>query len=228
MRDLLGLLNLANHRHVVLVGETGVGKRSLVKGLGLLMAEGKGPAGLTALVEMSETALLDDAEKAIDAAATRQARGGIYCWCRVPSAFFAGATTNAEFPKGARSLQRAFLGTDPVVIATTTDAAWNDRLAGNSAVSQNSHRLRVGEPNADETQAILRVHDRVTEKAKLNEHIDLSEYSIITFFEGEKSYADKPFLIISAEPLPSFLLSSSAHSRMIFIFCISVSHFNLT
>ena len=50
MRDLLGLLALADHRHVVLVGDTGVGKRSLVQALALLMAEGKGPAGLQTLV----------------------------------------------------------------------------------------------------------------------------------------------------------------------------------
>ena len=45
-----------------------------------------------------------------------------------------------------------------MVIATTTDAAWNERLAGESVVRDNSHRMRVPEPSIDETVAILGVH----------------------------------------------------------------------
>ena len=55
-------------------------------------------------------------------------------------------------------MQRAFLDTRPVVLATTTDAAWNERLANDSTVSQYSHRLRVPEPSNQETAAILGVH----------------------------------------------------------------------
>jgi ATP-dependent Clp protease ATP-binding subunit ClpC len=156
MRDLLGLLALADYRHAILVGEPGVGRRSLVQALGLLMAEGKGPPDLRALVVVSEMALLDDAEKAIDAA-RRQAQDGVLLIPGIER-FFNGATAMAEFPRGTRSVQRAFLEARPVVIATTTDAAWNDRLAGNSAIGQYSHRLRVPEPANDETVHILEVH----------------------------------------------------------------------
>ena len=156
MHDMLGLLALANHRHVVLVGDAGVGRRSLVQGLALLMAEGKGPADLGNLVTVSEHALLIDAEKAVDSAA-QQARDGILFIPNVER-FFGSAATNAEFPKATRTVQRAFLNMLPVVIASTTDVAWNDRLAADSTVRENSHRLRVPEPTAEETVRILAVH----------------------------------------------------------------------
>ncbi len=161
MRDLLGLLTLADHRHVVLVGDAGVGKRSLVRGLALLMAEGKGPAGLTSLIEISERALLNDAEKAVENG-WQQARDGILF---IPNLdrFFGSAMATAEFPRATRIVQRAFLGVRPVVVATTTDTAWNERLAGDSVVRDYSHRLRVPEPSTDETAAILAVHQPALE-----------------------------------------------------------------
>ncbi len=156
MHDVLGLLALANHRHVMLVGDAGVGRRSLVQGLALLMAEGKGPVGLGNLVTVSEYALLVDAEKAIDTA-LQQARNGILFIPNIER-FFGSATLNPEFPKGTRLVQRALLSLMPVVIGSTTDAAWNERLAGDSTVRENTHRLRVPEPSAEETVKILAVH----------------------------------------------------------------------
>jgi ATP-dependent Clp protease ATP-binding subunit ClpC len=161
MDDLLGLLALAEQRHVVLVGDVGVGKRSLVQALALLMAEGdagvqRGPADLRNLVWTPDTALLDDADKALTNGLRAAADGILF----IPSIdrFFNGAIAMAEFPKATRTVQRAFLAARPVIIGTTTDAAWNDRLANESIVSQNSHRLRVPEPTLDETRAILAVH----------------------------------------------------------------------
>ena len=156
MRDLLGLLTLANHRHVVLVGDGGVGRRSLVNGLSLLMAEGKGPVGLRNLVQVTDYALLFDAEKAVDSA-YQQARDGILFVPNIER-FFGSSMASAEFPKATRLLQRAFLAVSPVVIATTTDVAWNERLAADSVVRDHTHRLRVPEPSIDDTVAILGVH----------------------------------------------------------------------
>ncbi len=156
MHDLLGLLTLANHRHVMLVGDAGVGRRSLVQGVALLMAEGKGPVGLGNLVTVSEHALLLDAEKAIDNS-LQQARDGILFIPNIDR-FFGSATMNPEFPKGIRSVQRALLNLMPVVVGSTTDSAWNERLAADSTVRENTHRLRVPEPSAEETVKILAVH----------------------------------------------------------------------
>jgi len=156
MHDLMGLLSMANHRHVILVGDAGVGRRSLVEGLAMLMSEGKGPEGLANLVTVSEYALLGDADKAIQTA-YQQARDGILFIPNIER-FFAGATTNPELPRGTRGVQRAFLALRPVVIGTTTDAAWNERLANDSIVREHSHRMRVPEPSIDETIPILEVH----------------------------------------------------------------------
>ena len=119
MQDLLELLALADHRHVILVGDAGVGRRSLVHALGLLMAEGKGPADLRTLVEVSETALLDDAEKAVEAG-YREALGGILFLPNVER-FFGTDLSSPQFPRATRIVQRAFLERSPVIIATTTD-----------------------------------------------------------------------------------------------------------
>jgi ATP-dependent Clp protease ATP-binding subunit ClpC len=156
MSDLMGLLSLADHRHVILVGDAGVGRRSLVQALALQMAEGKGPEGLSNLVTVSEYALLADPEKAVTTA-LQQARDGILFIPNIER-FFSGATTNAEFAKATRAVQRAFLALRPVVIGSTTDAAWNDRLANDSMVREHSHRMRVPEPTIDETVSILEVH----------------------------------------------------------------------
>jgi len=195
MRDLLGLLALANHRHVILVGDPGVGRRSLVQGLALLMAEGKGPVGLHNLVTVSEHALLTDAERAVNTALA-QARDGILFIPNVER-FFSGANVNAEFPKATRAVQRAFLNLQPVVVASTTDAAWNDRLANDSIVREYSHRLRVTEPAADETVAILKVH-----KARL-EH----DYGVTIADEALPAAATMGKRYVAGMPLPASALA---------------------
>ena len=141
---------------MILVGDAGVGRRSLVNALSLLMAEGKGPVGLTKLVQVTENALLVDAEKAIDSA-YQQARDGILFIPNIER-FFGSTMSSPEFPKATRAVQRAFLSLSPVVIASTTDAAWNERLAVDQcrARSQPSHART--EPTIDETVAILGVH----------------------------------------------------------------------
>ena len=119
LRDMLSLLALAENRHVILVGPAGVGKRSLVQSLALLMAEGKGPRDLKSVITIAETALLDDAAKSVQAAA-KQASGGILF---LPSAQrFLGNSLDAEFPKATTAVRRAFLDGGARVVATLTDA----------------------------------------------------------------------------------------------------------
>jgi ATP-dependent Clp protease ATP-binding subunit ClpC len=196
MRDLLGLLALANHRHVILVGDVGVGRRSLVGALGLLMAEGKGPADLANLVRVSEQALLADAEKAVDAG-WRQARDGILFIPNIER-FFGGALSNPEFPRATRAVQRAFLSLRPVVIGTTTDAAWNERLAADSVVRDYSLRLRVPEPSVEETTAILAVH-----KSGL-EH----DYKIVIGEGALPAAASMSKRYVAGTPLPASALAA--------------------
>ena len=154
LRDLSGLLTLATDRHVILVGPPGVGKRTLVYSLALVIAEGKGPAGLKSVVEINERALLDEAKVAIQGA-IRRASGGILFVPNV-ARFFGGF--RADFPEAAgKELQKAFFDHDLVVIGTATEAEYGERLQANAAVSGHAHALRVEATSVDETAAILDV-----------------------------------------------------------------------
>jgi ATP-dependent Clp protease ATP-binding subunit ClpC len=160
LRDLLNLLNLAHDRHVILVGPAGVGKRSLVHSLALLIAEGHGPEGIASVIEIAEPALLADATLALQAG-RRKAEGGVLFLPNLHRFF--GGVLHAEFPKAQPDVQRAFLD-DPgkasgaVVIGTTADVDYQARLAANTTVAEHSHVLKVPEPSEEETAEILRVH----------------------------------------------------------------------
>jgi ATP-dependent Clp protease ATP-binding subunit ClpC len=163
LRDLMNLLSLARDRHVILVGPTGVGRRSLVHSLALLIAEGQGPRDLKSVVEIAEPALLADASRAVRAG-RRKAAGGILHLPNVHRYF--GGVLHAEFPKAQPEVQRGFLDDAGgakgrpgiVVIGATTNADYQSRLASISAVTEHSHVLKVPEPSPDETVEILRVH----------------------------------------------------------------------
>ncbi|MCO6451499.1 MAG: ATP-dependent Clp protease ATP-binding subunit [Caldilineales bacterium] len=155
LRDLSTLLALAGSRHILLIGQPGVGRRSLARSLALLMAEGKGPAGLKSLVEINEGALLTDPVKALQAG-LRQATGGILFVPNIERFF--GGVLDAIFPKAERPLQKAFLESDPVIIGSTTQAAFDKLIAKSPAVVENANLLPVPEPGVEETAAILAVH----------------------------------------------------------------------
>jgi len=154
LRDLINILTQAVNRHVILVGPDGVGKRTLAYSLALLMSEGKGPKQLKSLVQVDEAALLDSDQKAIRAG-LNQARGGVLF---VPNIHrFFGGPIKAEFSKSTPLIQKAFLEDDPVIIATTTEVEYTQRLAGIGVISERSQVLRVPEPTLDETIEILKV-----------------------------------------------------------------------
>jgi ATP-dependent Clp protease ATP-binding subunit ClpC len=155
LRDLFNLLSLAHDRHIVLVGPTGAGKRSLVHSLALLIAEGHGPQDIKSVVEIAEQALLVDASLAVQTG-RRKAEGGVLFLPNLHRFF--GGVLHAEFPKAQPDVQRAFLDGRAVVVGTTNDADYQAHLAANSALSEHSHVLKVPEPRHDETVEILRVH----------------------------------------------------------------------
>ncbi|MBZ0303634.1 MAG: ATP-dependent Clp protease ATP-binding subunit [Anaerolineae bacterium] len=154
LREMINILTQSINRHIILVGPDGVGKRTLAYSLGLLISEGKGPNGITSLVQIDETALLDNDHQAMRAGLSK-ARGGILF---IPHLHrFFGGPVKADFTKSTPQVQKAFLEDDPIIIATTTDVEYNQRLAGVMAVAENSQILRVPEPSVEETIEILRI-----------------------------------------------------------------------
>ena len=57
LQDLISLLSMSYNRNIIVVGQTGVGKRSLIYSLAQLIANGQGPIGLNSVVEMNEQLL---------------------------------------------------------------------------------------------------------------------------------------------------------------------------
>lgn len=154
LRDMTNILSQLVNRHLILVGPDGVGKRTLAYSLALLISEGKGPKGLNSLVQVDESALLDSDQKAVRAG-LNQARGGIFFIPHIHRFF--GGPVRAEFSKATPMIQKAFLGDDPVIIATTTDQEWQTRLASVSAIAENSMILRVPEPSLEEAIEMIKV-----------------------------------------------------------------------
>ncbi len=190
LRELFNLLSLAGKRHILLLGPAGVGKRSLVHGLALLMAEGKGPAGLGKLVQVSETALLDDAAAAVQAG-LRQAAGGILFLPNMQRFF--GGVVRAEFPKATRLVQKALLEGSAVVVGAAVESDYTERMAGDPAIAEHLHLMRVPEPDERESAAILGVH-----KPRLE-----ADYAIQIADEALPAAARMARRYLTAVPLPA-------------------------
>lgn len=153
---LVNLLSMTRQRHVILVGPAGVGKRSLVLGLQQLMRQGQGPVGLKTVVELEEQALLGSPENALKVVqqGLRQAGGGILF---VPDIgrFFGGI--RSEFGQEVGNLlQRAFFTNDVVIIGTTTEEMFNEKLSNARPIVEQSQILRVPPATVEETVEILK------------------------------------------------------------------------
>lgn len=154
LRDMINVLSQSVNRHIILVGQDGVGKRTLAYSLALLISEGKGPRGISSLVQVDEIALLDNEQQAIRAGMS-QARGGILFIPHIHRFF--GGPIKAEFSKVTPIIQKAFLDDDPVIICTTTEDDYKQRLTSISAITENTQVIRVPETTPDETLEILRI-----------------------------------------------------------------------
>ncbi|PJF32695.1 MAG: hypothetical protein CUN52_00295 [Phototrophicales bacterium] len=154
LRHIINIISQSVKRHVILIGPDGVGKRTLAYSLALLMAEGKGPVGLNNLVQIDEVALLDNDQKAVRAGLSK-AMGGILFIPHIHRFF--GGPIKAEFSKATPMIQKAFLSDDPVIIVSTTELEYNQRLAGVSAITENSQIVRVPEPSIEETTEMLSI-----------------------------------------------------------------------
>ncbi len=154
LRELINLLTQSFSRHVLLIGPDGVGKRTLAYSLALLMSEGKGPKNLRSLVQIDEAALLDNDQKAVRAGLSSAAGGILF----IPHIHrFFGGPIRAEFAKATPLIQKAFLSDDPVIIGTSSETEYQQRIAAMSGVAERLHILRVPEPTPAEAINILNV-----------------------------------------------------------------------
>ncbi len=213
LRDMMNILTQSVNRHIILVGPDGVGKRTLAYSLALLMSEGKGPAGLTSLIKVDETALLDNDQKAIRAG-LNQARGGIFFIPHIHRFF--GGPIKAEFSKSTSMIQKAFLENDPVIIATTTEMEYNQRLSVVSAIAENSQVLRVPEPNVDEAIEMLKV---LKPHLEADYKLSISDEALALSVRLAKRYLTTQPLPRSAEHLlhrTAAMVSMSKQTQMAF------------
>jgi ATP-dependent Clp protease ATP-binding subunit ClpC len=155
LRDLITLLSLSGSRHVILVGDEGVGRRTLVYSLAQLLAEGKGPGNFRSVVQMSETALLEN-PLATMRAGLRRAAGGILLVPGIQRFF--GDRLRAQFPDQVnRELQKALLNDEQVIIGTATPAEY-DLLSREQLIRERTHRLDVPECDRSEALAMITFH----------------------------------------------------------------------
>lgn len=189
LRSMINVLTQSVNRHIVLVGPDGVGKRTLAYSLALLMAEDKGPAGLSNLVQISETALLDGDQEAFRAGMSAARRGILFL--PLIHRFF-GGPIKADFNKATSLVQKAFLSDDPVIICTTSLQEFDARIQSVSAIMENSQVIRVDEPTLEETVQILET---------ISPHIE-SDYDITVDHDALKMAARMSSRFLKTHPLP--------------------------
>jgi ATP-dependent Clp protease ATP-binding subunit ClpC len=194
LQEMISILSQTRTRHIILVGQDGVGKRSIAKSLALLMSQGKGPKGLSSLVYIDEKALLDNQQEALRAAMSR-ARGGILFIPHIHRFF--GGPARSEFAKVTPIVQKAFLDDDPIIISTTTELEYNSRLTAVSAITEHSQLIRVEETTPQETLEILKVNKPHVER----------EYNIVIDDEALKLASTLAKRYLAATPLPRSALN---------------------
>ena len=189
LRNMINVLTQSVKRHIILVGPDGVGKRTLAYSLALLMAEEKGPAGLSNLVQISETALLDGDQEAFRSGMSAARRGVLFL--PLIHRFF-GGPIKADFNKATSLVQKAFLSDDPVVICTTSVQEFESRIQDVSAIMENSQVIRVDEPSLAETVSILQT---------IAPHIE-ADYDITVDHDALKMAARMAQRFLTVNPLP--------------------------
>ncbi len=174
LRELISLLSLAQKRHTIFVGPEGAGKRTLAYSLAQLLAENKGPNNLRSLVQINESALLENPLAAMRAG-LRRASGGVLLVPNIER-FFADRLRTVFPEQVSRELHKAFLNDEQLIIGTTTPGIY-DQLSQNRIIRQNSNRLDVPAATKDEAIAMLSFHQ---ERLKQEYEIEITGESLAT------------------------------------------------
>ena len=157
LKELSTILALSESRHVILTGQPGSGRRSLVRSLALLLA-GNGAAlpvpnlKVDSIIEVSDSAWLDNPTLAMQVG-LRQAQGGVLFISNIQRFFGRDPRLDAA----SKDLQKAFAGDEVAIVGSTTDAEFTDKLKANAIVPQNSHMLRVPPMTTKEAEQALNI-----------------------------------------------------------------------
>jgi ATP-dependent Clp protease ATP-binding subunit ClpC len=145
LRELISVLSQTGQRHVLLIGAAGSGRRSLAYSLALLIAENRGPQGIERVIEIAESALLDNPVEALRSG-VKQALGGVLFIPHVARFF-----DRFMADKVKNIVQKAFLDKAPIVIGTATETEYNESLKQLA----NAHVLKVPSTTVEETTQVL-------------------------------------------------------------------------
>jgi ATP-dependent Clp protease ATP-binding subunit ClpC len=147
LENLMNLLSMSRERHVILIGPSGVGKHSLVLALAQRVAEGKGPANLRSVIQLSEHALVDDDFAALESG-LKAAQGGALFIPDIARLFNGSQLAFNE-------LQKALLSEQVAVIATATDEQYQ-KLIKHNIIADHTKPFRVPPATVEETVEILK------------------------------------------------------------------------
>ncbi|MCB9078353.1 MAG: ATP-dependent Clp protease ATP-binding subunit [Anaerolineaceae bacterium] len=148
LANLTNLLSMTVNRHLILLGPTGVGKRSLVLGLAKLLAQNQGPTGIKSVIQLNEQALVDD-DYAVLQAGLAAAKAGVLFLPDIIR-FFNGGSQLAF-----NELQKALLGNELAIIGTATDDQFA-KLSKLNLVTDRTHPFKVPPATVAETTEILK------------------------------------------------------------------------
>lgn len=189
LRQLAALLSLANRANVILTGPEGAGKRTLIYSLAQQIAEGDVLPQVRSVVEINETALLENPLAAMRAG-MRRASGGILLVPQIER-FFAGKL-RAPFPEQVnRELHKAILSPEQIIIGTTTAGAY-EALVQQAIIRQQCNQLEVPAANVKETVAMLNFHKQRWEQ----------EYEVAIRLQALETAADVAHQYIQTIALP--------------------------
>ncbi|MCB0190505.1 MAG: ATP-dependent Clp protease ATP-binding subunit [Anaerolineae bacterium] len=188
LNNLTNLLSMTVNRHIMLVGPSGVGKRSLVLGLAQMRAQNQGPNSVESIIQLNEQALVDDDYTVLQDGLTA-ARGGILFLPDIIR-FFNGGSQLAF-----NELQKALLGNGVAIIGTATDDQYS-KLSKLNLVTDRTQQFKVPPTTVAETTEILKAQKSTFE----------NDYKIAITPESLDETARLAGRYYTIEPLPGAAL----------------------
>lgn len=192
LNEMISLLALSQKRNIILVGPEGSGRRSLAYSLAQKIAQDQGNNKIRSLVELNESALLENPLAAVRAG-IRRATGGILF---IPSIerFFSRRPLTTVQNQVNQEVQKALLNEEIVLMGTTTPVQYN-QLVEIQSIRENSNRLVV--PPASKLDAV-EILERHRARFELEYEVSVPEESFVTAVDLASKYIKTSVLPASA------------------------------